>query len=38
MSIPLSAGTTLHPLAVPARADAADAGEFREVGIGSGCA
>ncbi|MFF7292361.1 GNAT family N-acetyltransferase [Microbacterium sp. NPDC008134] len=31
MSIPLSAGATLHPLAVPARADAADAGEFREL-------
>ena len=31
MSIPLSAGATLHPLVVPARADAADAGEFREL-------
>lgn len=31
MSIPLSAGATLHPLVVPARADAEDAGEFREL-------
>ncbi|WP_435744486.1 GNAT family N-acetyltransferase [Microbacterium sp. PMB16] len=31
MTIPLSAGATLHPLVLPARADAADAGEFREL-------
>lgn len=31
MSIPLTAGATLHPLVLPARADAADAGEFREL-------
>lgn len=31
MTIPLPAGATLHPLVVPARADAADAGEFREL-------
>ncbi|WP_243841983.1 GNAT family N-acetyltransferase [Microbacterium hydrocarbonoxydans] len=31
MSNPLSAGATLHPLVLPARADAADAGEFREL-------
>ncbi len=31
MGIPLSAGATLHPLVLPARADAADAGEFREL-------
>lgn len=33
MSIPLSAGATLHPLVVPARADAAGAGEFRELAL-----
>ena len=31
MSIPLTADATLHPLVLPARADAADAGEFREL-------
>lgn len=31
MTIPLTAGATLHPLVLPARADAADAGEFREL-------
>lgn len=31
MSIPLTAEATLHPLVLPARADAADAGEFREL-------
>ncbi|MBT2485692.1 MULTISPECIES: GNAT family N-acetyltransferase [unclassified Microbacterium] len=31
MSIPLTAAATLHPLVLPARADAADAGEFREL-------
>ncbi|MBO0979448.1 GNAT family N-acetyltransferase [Microbacterium sp. SD291] len=31
MSIPLTAGATLHPLVLPARADAVDAGEFREL-------
>lgn len=31
MSIPLTAHATLHPLVLPARADAADAGEFREL-------
>lgn len=31
MSIPLSAGATLHPLEVPTRADAADAGGFRDL-------
>ena len=31
MTIPLIAGATLHPLVLPARADAADAGEFREL-------
>lgn len=31
MSIPLIAGASLHPLVLPARADAADAAEFREL-------
>ena len=31
MSIPLTAGASLHPLVLPARADAADAAEFREL-------
>lgn len=31
MSIRLTAEATLHPLVLPARADAADAGEFREL-------
>lgn len=31
MTITLTADATLHPLALPARADAADAGEFREL-------
>ncbi|WP_091232857.1 GNAT family N-acetyltransferase [Microbacterium sp. 3J1] len=31
MSIPLTTDATLHPLVLPARADAADAGEFREL-------
>ncbi|MCI1017930.1 GNAT family N-acetyltransferase [Microbacterium sp. C5A9] len=31
MSITLIDGATLHPLVLPARADAADAGEFREL-------
>lgn len=31
MSIPLTADASLHPLVLPARADAADAGEFREL-------
>jgi GNAT superfamily N-acetyltransferase len=31
MSIPLTDTATLHPLALPARADAADAGDFREL-------
>ncbi|NKF32385.1 GNAT family N-acetyltransferase, partial [Pseudomonas sp. BGM005] len=31
MSIPLTDTATLHPLVLPARADAADAGEFREL-------
>lgn len=31
MSITLTAEATLHPLVLPARADAADAGEFREL-------
>ncbi|WP_341945494.1 GNAT family N-acetyltransferase [Microbacterium sp. LWH11-1.2] len=31
MDIPLTAGATLRPLVLPARADAADAGEFREL-------
>lgn len=31
MSIALTSGASLHPLVLPARADAADAGEFREL-------
>ena len=31
MSIPLTADASLHPLVLPARADAADAVEFREL-------
>lgn len=31
MSIPLTTDASLHPLVLPARADAADAGEFREL-------
>lgn len=31
MSIPLTADASLHPLVLPARADAADAAEFREL-------
>jgi GNAT superfamily N-acetyltransferase len=31
MSIPLTEDASLHPLVLPARADAADAGEFREL-------